>query len=71
MTNWMNSWNSFLNESKEPVIKEVTEEQVELVSAVMQLPPEELPFNDIFKGTMRTMQPIKVVDPTLLGLMEW
>ena len=55
MTNWMNSWNSFLNESKEPVIKEVTEEQVELVSAVMQLPPEELPFpNVVFSSVLKT-----------------
>ena len=71
MTSWMNSWSNFLNENKKPIIKEVTDEQVELVDAVMHLPPEELPFNNMFKGKKRLLFPISVPSPELDDLVSW
>ena len=58
MTDWMNRWDQYLTENKEP-IEEATEEEIgELDDILLKLDPKDLSFNNIFGDKMRIAIPL-------------
>ena len=58
MTDWMNRWDQYLTENKEP-IEEATEEEIgELDDILLKLDPKDLSFNNIFGDKMRVAIPL-------------
>lgn len=59
----MRKWKEFYNESVANTLKEVSEEQVELLDDILhELKPSDLSFNNIFGDKMRIVEPLLAKD---------
>ena len=56
MTQWMNRWNQYLTEAKEP-IEEVTEEELDHIEKMHGIDATDLSFNNLFGDRFRLVIP--------------
>ena len=66
------TWRNFLLESKEQVT-EATEEEIEYLGDLLEMPPSALPFDDFFNGKYRMAESFKASESTgiLADLEKW
>jgi hypothetical protein len=68
MNNIHNNWRKFLTEGsydESKLLHEVTEDEIELIQSVIdEMGPEDLPFNELFKGKERILIPFAAGDQT-------
>jgi len=66
------TWRNFLLESKEQVT-EATEEEIEYLGDLLEMPPSALPFDDFFNGKYRMVQNFSATESTgiLADLEKW
>ena len=66
------AWRKFLLESKEQVT-EATEEEIEYLGDLLEMPPSALPFDDFFNGKYRMAQTFSATESTgiLADLEKW
>ncbi len=66
------AWRNFLLESKEQVT-EATEEEIEYLGDLLEMPPSALPFDDFFNGKYRIGQTFNATESTgiLADLEKW
>ena len=66
------TWRKFLLESKEQVT-EATEEEIEYLGDLLEMPPSALPFDDFFNGKYRMVQNFSATESTgiLADLEKW
>ncbi len=66
------TWRKFLLESKQQVT-EATEEEIEYLGDLLEMPPSALPFDDFFNGKYRTAQTFSATESTgiLADLEKW
>ena len=68
MSNIHNNWRKFLTEGsydESKLLHEVTEDEIELIQSVIdEMGPEDLPFNELFKGKERILIPFAAGDQT-------
>jgi len=66
------AWRKFLLESKEQVT-EATEEEIEYLGDLLEMPPSALPFDDFFNGKYRMVQNFSATESTgiLADLEKW
>jgi hypothetical protein len=66
------TWRNFLLESKEQ-ITEATEEEIEYLGDLLEMPPSALPFDDFFNGKYRMGQTFNATESTgiLADLEKW
>ena len=57
MTQWMNRWNQYLTEAKEP-IEEVTEEELDHIEKMHGIDATDLSFNNLFGDKFRLVIPL-------------
>ena len=66
------TWRNFLLESKEQVT-EATEEEIEYLGDLLEMPPSALPFDDFFNGKYRMAQTFSATESTgiLADIEKW
>jgi len=66
------AWRKFLLESKEQVT-EATEEEIEYLGDLLEMPPSALPFDDFFNGKYRMAQTFSATESTgiLADIEKW
>jgi len=66
------TWRNFLLESKQQVT-EATEEEIEYLGDLLEMPPSALPFDDFFNGKYRMVQNFNATESTgiLADLEKW
>ena len=66
------TWRKFLLESKEQVT-EATEEEIEYLGDLLEMPPSALPFDDFFNGKYRMAQTFSATESTgiLADIEKW
>ncbi len=66
------TWRNFLLESKQQVT-EATEEEIEYLGDLLEMPPSALPFDDFFNGKYRMVQNFSATESTgiLADLEKW
>ncbi len=56
----MENWRQFVKERK---LQEATDEEISYLESALEIPPEKLPFGNIFGDKYRFVEELKVIDP--------